>query len=175
MRRQFTEKIVTASHVSSIMCYPMKLLCLKLDRDFSWQKPDITYEGNIQFTSIEADVAQKLHQLFPTSEASNTLITSHISGRIGTICMSVNLATHDTLVGCKSRRGVTGGVQTHSWAAKATRRVQPTNGAHYMYTNTRSCPPAFSENTHVLKSWAQELSDGIWHPYIAQYRHAIYR
>ncbi len=29
--------------------------------------------------------------------------------------------------------------------------------------------------TFPLQSWGQELSNGIWHPYIAQYRHVIYR
>ncbi len=36
-------------------------------------------------------------------------------------------------------------------------------GTHYVYTNTRSCPPKL---TCVLKSWIQELSNGIWHSYI---------
>ena len=40
--------------------------------------------------------------------------------------------------------------------------------ARYVYTNTRSCPPGFSKFTSALKSRDQELSNGIWHPYIAK-------
>ena len=40
--------------------------------------------------------------------------------------------------------------------------------AHYVYTNTRSCPPDFPKLTRVLESWAQELFNGIWHAYIGQ-------
>ncbi len=36
----------------------------------------------------------------------------------------------------------------------------------HVYTNTRSCPPDLSKLTRVLKSWVQELSNGIWHSYI---------
>ncbi len=43
--------------------------------------------------------------------------------------------------------------------------IEP-KGAHYVYTNTRSCPTRFSKLTRLLKSWVQELSNGIWHSYI---------
>ena len=47
-------------------------------------------------------------------------------------------------------------------------------GAHYMNTNTRSCPPSFWELSLSLKSWVRGLSNVIWQPYIARYRHGIY-
>ncbi len=49
------------------------------------------------------------------------------------------------------------------------------SGAHYMNTNTRSCPPGFSKYTRSLRRRAQELSNDIWHSYIDQHRHAVHR
>ncbi len=49
------------------------------------------------------------------------------------------------------------------------------SGAHYMNTNTRSCPPGFSKYTRSLKRRAQELSNDIWHLCIDQHRHVVYR
>ena len=43
---------------------------------------------------------------------------------------------------------------------------QELRDAHNVYTNTRSCSLAISKLTCALKSRDQELSNGIWHPYI---------